>query len=166
MFISMRSLVFLLYLLPFVLSAEDKAQQVPADAPKKRTLSLEEMKKFYADENDRIVTDWTDSVMREKLLTCFLNAGYVPVMSEAKIEDGEFLFRKAFKHVADIYPDAENVGSLVNSGLTQSAFDEKNQQRQKEGYTIMQVHTFVDTNGAVRISACWARPTPVPKQVR
>jgi hypothetical protein len=127
---------------------------------RKRVLTLEELKKFYTEEKGRITTDWVEPSMRQRVFEAFWDVGYIPVMSEGKCENGQCYYRKAFKFLTDIYPNAEKVKPTCKTGVSKSTFDERNAELLKDGYTLMQMQTFTDAEGDVRYCACWVKILP------
>src|SRR5436190_24078077 len=85
--LAMRSLPFsvLLLLIPLSAQAEDvpdaKAKAPPV-AGTERQLTLDELKKFFADEKDRITTEWVNDDTRQALYEAFTKAGYIQVLGE------------------------------------------------------------------------------------
>jgi hypothetical protein len=98
--------------------------------------------------------------MRQEVFEAFWNGGYIPVVSEGKCEDGQCYYRKAFKFLTDIYPDAEKVKPTCKTGVSKPTFDERNAELLKDGYTLMQMQTFTDAEGEVRYCACWVKILP------
>ena len=146
-----------------VAAAQQKLQPQPAPAVpgKQRQLTMEELKKFYAEEKDRIATDWVDSSMRQAVFDAFWKAGYVPVVSEGKLEDGQCYYRKSFKFLTDVFPDAAKVKPWCQTGISEASFKLKDAELQKDGFTLMQMQTFVDEDGDIRYSACWVKILPL-----
>ena len=166
--LDMRSLpLAVLLLLPLFIRAEDVPNARAAAAPvagNKRELSLEELKKFFADEKDRITTEWVNDDTRQELYEAFTKAGYIQVLGEGRMsEDGLTVYRKAFKSLTDAYPDAVRMQQYCKTALTKGTFDRQDKDLQVKGYFLMQTHTFVDNEGVERISACWLKYAPGPE---
>jgi hypothetical protein len=164
----MRSLAFAaLLLLSLPVHAGDapdaRAQAKPATRTKRR-LSLDELKKFFADEKDRITTEWVDNDTRQNLYEAFTRAGYIQVLGEGRRnEDGSTVYRKAFKSLADAYPDAVRMQQYCKTALAKDTFDRMDKDLQSRGYFLMQTQSFVDAAGAELISACWLKYASDPE---
>src|SRR5215207_2903550 len=100
--------VILLLLSPLAAGAGEKPNPA-AEPPKTRKLTAAELRTFYTDPVGQIVTDWTDTAQDTRTFRSFVKAGYATVLSEGKMEDGHMVFRKAYKHVSDFYPDSEKL---------------------------------------------------------
>src|SRR6478672_12426005 len=113
---AMRSLSLMLLLWPVLALADDKPQAAdtakgPVVEPgKKGVLTMEELKKFYSDAKDRIITEWVEAVGVPKVYSALAKAGYIPVVAEGKTENGQYFSRYQFKHPADVYPDGAELG--------------------------------------------------------
>ena len=167
----MRSSLLSLLLCPICLIADEKPLPATAtgkpvaDVPaKKRALTMEELKKFYSDEKDRIITEWIDYETSEKVWLSLTKAGYRMVASEGKMEDGEMVFRTSYKHLADYYPGTEEIRRWFFCGVTKDAFEAKVAELEKNHYAKIQMQTFVDGEGKPRYCGIWANPVPAPKK--
>jgi hypothetical protein len=160
----LRALLLLLLFTPLLATGEDKA--APADgAPKKRRLTAAELREFYTDPAGRIVTEWTEMDRDTKIWRSFTKAGYSTVLSEGKMEDGQMLFRKAYKHLGDVYPDAERPKWYTYNGMDPQFFEERNRELLKEGYTLMQMQRFIGDEGEFRFCGIWVKfVPPLPKK--
>lgn len=154
----MRWICLTLLLFPLCVAAEDKSGPVVEAKSANRRLPIEELKKFYAEEKDRITTDWVPFSLSEALFQAFWTKSYVPVMVESKQEDGQDYYRFGFKHLTDAYPDAAPLGLGCYYGMTKDAFDQRNQDLQKSGYVLMQMQVTEDGDGSSSYSAVWANP--------
>lgn len=141
--------------------ADERPNEV-GDAAKaaKRSVTMEELKRFYADEHGRITTDWTDTETRQQLYDAFTRAGYLQVMSEGKVVDGRLMYRKAFKLLSDAHPDAAPLKQWCNTALTQEAFEKRNKELDQQGYVLMQKHAYKDEDGLVLFCASWVQFPP------
>jgi hypothetical protein len=149
--------VFLpLILLPILLAGGE----APAT---KRPLTMDEVKKLFTEEKDRIVTDWLDMGASHAQWRAFTNAGYTPVVNECKFENGQVLCRKAFKHWEDSFPDTLKPRAYCWSGASQEFFDTKNAELLKTGYALMHKSWCVDEKGELSICAIWTNPAPAPE---
>jgi hypothetical protein len=158
--------IALLILLPLSVHAEDvrNAGKAEPAAGTKRRLSLDELKMFFADERGRITTEWVDDDTRQNLYEAFTRAGYIQVLGEGRRnEDGSTVYRKAFKSLTDAHPDAVRMQQYCKTALTKEAFDRMDKDLQSKGYFLMQTQSFVDGEGAERISACWLKYASGPE---
>jgi hypothetical protein len=160
----LRALLLLLLLAPLLAMGEDKA--APAGGPsKKRRLTAAELREFYTDPAGRIVTDWEGTEQDTKIWRSFTNAGYSTVFSEGKMEEGRMVFRKGYKYLGDVYPDAERPKWYTYNGIDPQFFEDQNRKLLKEGYTLMQMQRFTDEEGEFRFCAIWVRFVPgTPKK--
>jgi hypothetical protein len=173
----MRPLLFALFLLvpPLVMAADEAvapapgkaaaaAALQPAAAAQRPRLAPDELKRFYADEKNRITTDWVDDHTRQMLYDAFSRAGYIQVLAEAAInEDGVVVYRKAFKSLKDAHPDAVEMLQWCKTDLSKERFEAEDQKRRQEGYMLMQTHSLLDAAGVEHISASWLRYAPDPE---
>ena len=118
-------LVFLVLLLSAVAAVADDRAKPAADPPKKRQLTAAELRAFYTDADGRIVTEWTDMEEDTKLFRIFTKAGYATVLTEGKMQDGQMVFRKGYKHVNDTYPDAAKLMWYTYNGIDEEFFSEQ-----------------------------------------
>ena len=169
----MRFLSLVLLLCPVLAVAEDKAPaadtaKTPAavEPEKKRVLTMEELKKFYSEEKDRIITDWVEADGKvPKVYSALSKAGYIAVLSEGKTENSEYFCRFHFKHPADVHPDAAKLGWACYCCMTQTAFDNMKRDLEGKGYVLMQTRPSEVDDGVPRFNAVWVRPVgPKPKK--
>jgi hypothetical protein len=160
----MRSFSLVLLVLWAALAmAEDKAQPADAAKPhaaepeKKRQLTMEELRKFYSDEKDRIVTDWIEYHGVPKVYSALAKAGYIAVLTEGKTENGQYMCRYHFKHPADVYPDGAPLGWACYGCMSQASFDDMKRSLEAKGYTQMQVRSSEVDDGVPRFNAVWVR---------
>jgi hypothetical protein len=148
----MRLLFALLALLvlPAILIAEEP----------KRQLTAAEIRRFYSDPTDRIVTDWATEEDDMDTWRAFTDAGYATVLTEGKLQDGQSLYRKAYKHVHDFYPDAERLRWFTYNGVDEEFFEATNRKLLKQNYTLMQMQRFENEDGEFRYCAIWVRFKP------
>jgi hypothetical protein len=151
----MRSLSLVLLLWPALAMADDKPSA--AEPQKKRVLSMDELRKFYSDENDRIITDWVEAGGVPKVYSALAKAGYVAVLAEGKTENGQYFCRYHFKHPADVYPDGAELGWACYNCMSQASFDDKKRSLEEKGYTLMQVRSSEVDDGVPRFNAVWVR---------
>jgi hypothetical protein len=159
----MRLLFFIVVFGSLSVMAADPATS-GADSPKKRKLSAQELYSFYKDTAGRIVTDWTDMEKDTKVFRAFSKAGYVTVLSEGKMQDGEMVFRKAYKHVNDTYPDADKLMWYTYNGVDEEFFDNQNRTLLAQNFTLMQMQQFLDGEGERRFCAIWVKFDPRPEK--
>jgi hypothetical protein len=148
-----------LFLVALVLHAQEVARPAGERAGK-RQLTLEEVKKFYADEKDRITTAWIDVETSKKVWDTLRQAGYVPVIAEGKWERGVRLHRIGYKSLTDAHPDAEGIGWACYYGMKQDSFDRRAVDYRKKNYTLLQSMSFKDQDGTLYYCAVWVNPTP------
>jgi hypothetical protein len=117
---------------------------------------------LFTEEKDRIVTDWLEMSASHAIWRSFTSAGYTPVVNDCKFEDGRVLYRKAFKHREDSFPDTLKPRAYCWSGADQAFFDTKNAELLKTGYLLMHKSSCVDGSGDLNICAIWAHPAPSP----
>jgi hypothetical protein len=167
----MRSFYLMLLLWPVLALAEDKPQPADAAKPqavepeKKRQLTMEELRKFYSDEKDRIITDWVEAKGVPKIYSVLAKAGYIAVLSEGKTENGQDFCRFHFKHPDDVYPDGAKLGWACYCCMSQASFDDMKRSLGENGYTLMQVRSSEVDDGVPRFNAVWVRRAgPNPKK--
>ncbi|OAI56998.1 hypothetical protein AYO49_00320 [Verrucomicrobiaceae bacterium SCGC AG-212-N21] len=148
----MRLLLLALLICPLLLVAEEK----------KRPLTAAEVRSYYSDPTNRIVTDWTTEEEDTKRWRSFTSAGYDTVLTEGKLENGEVLYRKAYKHVDDVYPGAARPKWFAYNGVDEEFFETTNRKLLKENYTLMQMQRFENEDGEFRFCATWVRFLPTP----
>jgi hypothetical protein len=130
-----------------------------ADAPK-RPLTATEIRAFYSDPKDRIMTDWASEDDDMETWRAFTDAGYATVLTEGKVQDGQSLYRKAYKHVDDFYPDADRLRWFTYNGVDEEFFETTNRKLLKQNYTLMQMQRFENEEGEFRYCAIWVRFKP------
>ena len=77
-----------------------------------------------------------------------------------KMEDGQMLFRKGYKHLSDVYPDAERWIWYTYTGMDPQSFQKRNQDLLKQGYTLMQMQRFTDDEGQIYFCPIWVEFVP------
>ena len=159
LFHPMRATILVLLLAPLLAMGEDKAAPA-AGAPKKRRLTAAELSDFYTNPAGRIVTEWAEMDEDTKIWRSFTNAGYSTVLSEGRVEDGHMVFRNGFKHLCDVYPDAERLKWYTYNGIDEEYFHRRNRELLKQSYTLMHMQRFLDDDGAFRFCAIWVRFVP------
>lgn len=155
----LRALLIFLLLTPLLTTGEDKA--APADgAAKKRRLTAAELREFYTDPAGRIVTEWAEFDRDTEIWRSFTKAGFATVLAEGKMEGGQMLFRKGYKHLSDVYPDAERWKWYTYTGMDPQSFQKRNQDLLKQGYTLMQMQRFTDDEGQIYFCPIWVEFVP------
>ena len=131
----------------------------------KRQLTARELRSLYSDLTHCIFTEWASVGADHQTWESFTKAGYVPVLSEAKLEDGKLFARKGFKHVEDFHPDAARPKCCCYTCVTQAFFVNKNRELLKDNYTLMQMQRFTDDEGEFRFCGIWVKfVPPLPKK--
>jgi hypothetical protein len=159
---------FLLVLLcPAILGADDAAKPAPQAAavrqeaaPQNRKLTAAELRDFYSNPQGRIYSDWADLDTDSKCFRSFTDAGYTTVLSEGMLQDGQSLFRKAYKHLDDFHPGAESIMWQTYTNMTLASFEKRNRDYLKQTYALMRMHRFTDGRGEIRFCAIWLKFVP------
>jgi hypothetical protein len=147
------------YLVALALHAQDPFQPA-GEGAQNRQLTLEELKKFYADETNRITTGWIDMATSKEVWASFTKAGYLPVFAEGKWEHGIELHRIGYKSLLDAHPGAGRMTWYCYYGMEQDSFDQRNRDYLKMNYTLVQKMSFSDQTGKLYYCAVWVNPTP------
>jgi hypothetical protein len=149
----------MLLLAPYLAVLAGDKPLAAAERPKNRQLTAAELRAFYTDPGGRIVTEWTDMEHDTKLFRIFTKAGYATVLTEGKMQDGQMVFRKGYKHVNDTYPDAAKLMWYTYNGIDEEFFDSQTRKLLAQDFTLMRMQRFVDDDGEGRFCAIWVKFT-------
>jgi hypothetical protein len=150
----------LVFLLSAVAALADDKGGPATEVAEKCQLTAAELRAFYTDPGGRIVTEWTDMEHDIRLFRIFTKAGYATVLTEGKMEDGQMVFRKGYKHVNDTFPDAAKLMWYTYNGIDEEFFDSQTRKLLTLDFTLMRMQRFVDDEGEARFCAIWVKFTP------
>jgi hypothetical protein len=151
-------IVFLLLLSVTLGSVRLRAESAAPEAagPYRSLVTLKQIKAFYADERDRITTDWTDADTAKIVFRAFTEAGYFPVFAEGKLEKGKTFYRLGYKSLVDAHLGTGFVKCGCYTGIDQKTFDWYCAAHAKENYTLIKVTSFKDEEGKPLYCGLWA----------
>jgi len=131
-------------------------QAIPAETGT-RVLTRAEVETFFTDPKGLIMTDWLEMAYQYRTWKRLVDMGYYAVVLEGKTENGRELYRKGYKHLKDLYPDAKRLKWFSRTGMSTDAFNRRLIERYKEGYAPIKLHSFPGNDGQPVWMGVWVK---------